>query len=56
MINKTSMEWILRVVGVCEVFASGVNLISFGSIGLSLLILTMGILCIVSAERIAKHG
>lgn len=56
MINKETMEWILRVVGICEVFISGVNLISFGSIGLSLVILTMGILCIVSAERIAKHG
>ena len=56
MLNKTSMEWILRVVGICEVFISGVNLISFGSVGFSLVILTMGILCIVSAERIAKHG
>jgi hypothetical protein len=54
--NITTQIWLLRIVGVSEIFIGGINLYTLGSPFISVCILVLGILCLITAERITDHG
>ena len=56
MLKRNTVEWLLRIVGISEIFIGGINFATYGSVWLSLGILTMGILCVCTADRIGKYN